>query len=57
MIGTSRMMAGEIEPGIADLLRSLEIGREGGFELRIASAPRPSGSACSNVGSLAPQHG
>jgi DNA-binding CsgD family transcriptional regulator/tetratricopeptide (TPR) repeat protein len=37
-IGTSYVMAGEIERGIEYLLRSLEIGRQDDLELRIASA-------------------
>jgi DNA-binding CsgD family transcriptional regulator len=38
MIGTSYVMAGEIERGIDYLVRSLEAAREHGLELRIASA-------------------
>ena len=38
MIGTSRLMAGEIEAGVADLLRSLAIAREDGLEQRVGSA-------------------
>jgi DNA-binding CsgD family transcriptional regulator/tetratricopeptide (TPR) repeat protein len=38
MIGTSYVMAGETERGLERLLESLELAREGGLELRIASA-------------------
>jgi DNA-binding CsgD family transcriptional regulator len=38
MIGTSQVMAGEIERGIEQLLESLEIGRREGLETRVVSA-------------------
>jgi len=38
MVGTSHLMAGEIEHGIVDLQRSLDVSREEGLEVRIASA-------------------
>ena len=38
VIGTSRLMAGEIKPGVASLLRSLELARELDSEVRINSA-------------------
>ena len=38
MVGTSHMMAGRIDEGVDDLLRSLEIARADGLELRIQLA-------------------
>jgi DNA-binding CsgD family transcriptional regulator len=38
MAGTSLVMAGEIEAGVAELLRSLEIGRADGYEVFTMSA-------------------
>ena len=38
MIGTSHMMAGEIDVGIEYLMRSLDVAREEGLELRVAIA-------------------
>jgi tetratricopeptide (TPR) repeat protein len=38
MVGTSYVMAGEIERGVDHLLRSLEVARTAGIELRISSA-------------------
>jgi DNA-binding CsgD family transcriptional regulator/tetratricopeptide (TPR) repeat protein len=38
MVGTSYVMAGEIEHGIASLLESLEVARREGLEVRIVSA-------------------
>jgi DNA-binding CsgD family transcriptional regulator/tetratricopeptide (TPR) repeat protein len=38
MIGTSHVMAGEIDQGVEDLLRGLDIARRNGLEFRISSA-------------------
>jgi DNA-binding CsgD family transcriptional regulator/tetratricopeptide (TPR) repeat protein len=38
MIGTSLVMAGEVEQGVDHLLRSLDVARSDGLELRIGSA-------------------
>ena len=49
MIGTSHVMAGEIERGIDVLLRSLEVAREEQLEVRIASALNMLGSGLAEM--------
>ena len=38
MVGTSRLMAGDVEPGVAGLLESLELARRHGLEHRVHTA-------------------